>query len=71
MGERAYGETLSIAFAGKGQHQDTGAKMVHLAPNTTSKVTSKSVSRLRWTFNLSWNASCCKRCNWCKVYCSL
>ena len=46
MGERAYGETLSIAFAGTGQHQDTGAKMVHLAPNTTSKVTSKSVSRL-------------------------
>ena len=46
LGERAHGETLSIAFAGKGQHQDTGAKMVHLAPNTTSKVTSKSVSRL-------------------------
>ena len=46
LGERAYGETLSVAFAGKGQHQDTGAKMVHLAPNTTSKVTSKSVSRL-------------------------
>jgi len=45
MGEKAYGETLSIAFAGKGQHQDTGAKMVHLAPNTTSKITSKSVSR--------------------------
>ena len=46
MGERAHGETLSIAFAGKGQHQDTGAKMVHLAPSTTSKTTSKSVSRL-------------------------
>jgi len=46
LGERAYGETLSIAFAGKNQHQDTGAKMVHLAPYTTSKVTSKSVSRL-------------------------
>ena len=46
LGERAYGETLSIAFAGKNQHQDTGAKMVHLAPNTTSKITSKSVSRL-------------------------
>ncbi|MCH8915562.1 MAG: Fe-S cluster assembly protein SufB [Thaumarchaeota archaeon] len=46
LGERAYGETLSIAFAGKGQHQDTGAKMIHLASNTTSKVTSKSVSRL-------------------------
>ena len=46
LGERAYGETLSVAFAGKNQHQDTGAKMLHLAPNTTSKVTSKSVSRL-------------------------
>ncbi len=46
MGKKAYGETLSIAFAGKNQHQDTGAKMVHLAPDTTSKITSKSVSRL-------------------------
>ena len=45
MGRKAYGETLSVAFAGKNQHQDTGAKMVHLAPETTSKVTSKSVSR--------------------------
>jgi len=45
MGKKAYGETLSIAFAGKNQHQDTGAKMVHLAPETTSKITSKSVSR--------------------------
>jgi Fe-S cluster assembly protein SufB len=43
---RSHGETLSIAFAGKNQHQDTGAKMVHLAPNTTSRITSKSVSRL-------------------------
>ncbi|MGQ0605341.1 MAG: Fe-S cluster assembly protein SufB [Candidatus Nitrosotenuis sp.] len=43
---KAHGETLSIAFAGKGQHQDTGAKMVHLAPDTTSRITSKSVSRL-------------------------
>src|SRR5574341_1009117 len=45
MGPRAHGETLSVAFAGKNQHQDTGAKMVHLAPNTTSRITSKSVSR--------------------------
>ena len=45
MGRKAYGETLSIAFALKIQHQDTGAKMVHLAPDTTSKITSKSVSR--------------------------
>ncbi|CAE6504982.1 Fe-S cluster assembly protein SufB [Candidatus Nitrosotenuis uzonensis] len=43
---KAHGETLSIAFAGKNQHQDTGAKMVHLAPDTTSRITSKSVSRL-------------------------
>ena len=34
VGEHAKGETLSIAFAGEGQHQDTGSKMVHIAPNT-------------------------------------
>jgi Fe-S cluster assembly protein SufB len=45
LGQRAHGETLSIAFAGKNQHQDTGAKMVHLAANTTSRTTSKSVSK--------------------------
>ena len=41
----ARGETLSIAFAGKGQHQDAGAKMVHAAPNTSSSIISKSVAR--------------------------
>lgn len=45
MGEHARGETLSIAFAGAGQHQDTGSKMVHLAPRTSSSIVSKSVSR--------------------------
>jgi len=45
LGERAHGETLSIAFAGEGQHQDAGAKMVHAAPNTTSQIISKSVAR--------------------------
>ena len=45
LGQRAHGETLSVAFARKNQHQDTGAKMVHLAPNTTSRITSKSVSK--------------------------
>ncbi|MCA1712288.1 MAG: Fe-S cluster assembly protein SufB [Actinobacteria bacterium] len=45
LGERASGETLSIAFAGPGQHQDAGAKMVHAAPNTTSNIVSKSVAR--------------------------
>lgn len=44
-GERARGEALSIAFAGKGQYQDTGAKMIHMAPNTSSHIVSKSISR--------------------------
>ncbi|MBI1799809.1 MAG: Fe-S cluster assembly protein SufB [Candidatus Eisenbacteria bacterium] len=41
----AHGEILSIAFAGKGQHQDAGGKVVHLAPRTTSKIISKSISK--------------------------
>src|SRR6202007_2414964 len=45
MGEHARGETLSVAFAGTGQHQDAGAKMVHCAPNTSSSIVSKSVAR--------------------------
>ena len=45
MGEHARGETLSIAFAGEGQHQDAGSKMVHCAPHTSSSIISKSVSR--------------------------
>src|ERR1700761_4662328 len=44
-GEHAKGEVLSVAFAGEGQHQDTGAKMLHLAPNTPSNIVSKSVAR--------------------------
>src|SRR5712671_743558 len=45
MGERAHGEVLSIAFAGKDQHQDAGGKCVHVAPRTTSVITSKSISK--------------------------
>ena len=45
VGEHAKGETLSIAFAGEGQHQDAGSKMVHAAPNTSSSIVSKSVAR--------------------------
>jgi Fe-S cluster assembly protein SufB len=41
----AHGEVLSIAFAGKGQIQDAGAKIVHAAPNTSSVITSKSISK--------------------------
>jgi Fe-S cluster assembly protein SufB len=45
VGEGAHGEILSMAFAGDGQHQDAGGKVIHAAPHTTSKVTSKSISK--------------------------
>ncbi len=45
LGERAKAEILSVAFAGKGQHQDAGGKILHYAPNTTSRIVSKSVSK--------------------------
>lgn len=44
-GKGARGEILSIAFAGKGQHQDTGGKVVHAAPHTSSRIISKSISK--------------------------
>jgi Fe-S cluster assembly protein SufB len=44
VGEGAHGEILSIAYAGAGQHQDTGGKVIHAAPNTTSQIISKSIS---------------------------
>ncbi|MDF2947736.1 MAG: Cysteine desulfurase activator SufB [Bacillales bacterium] len=44
-GEGARGLTLSIAIAGKGQHQDAGSKMIHLAPNTSSTIVSKSIAK--------------------------
>jgi Fe-S cluster assembly protein SufB len=47
IGEGAHGEILSMAFATTGQHQDTGGKVIHFAPKTTSKITSKSISRGR------------------------
>jgi Fe-S cluster assembly protein SufB len=45
VGEGAHGEILSLAFASEGQHQDTGGKAIHVAPNTSSKITSKSISK--------------------------
>ncbi|MBD3167997.1 MAG: Fe-S cluster assembly protein SufB [candidate division Zixibacteria bacterium] len=45
VGEGAKGEILSVAFAGNGQHQDAGAKVIHAAPNTSSRITSKSISK--------------------------
>ena len=45
VGERAHGEVLSMAYAGDGQHQDAGAKMIHAAPNTSCRIISKSISK--------------------------
>jgi Fe-S cluster assembly protein SufB len=45
MGKGAHGEILSIAFSGNGQHHDTGGKVIHLAPDTSSKIISKSISK--------------------------
>ncbi|HCK55775.1 MAG TPA: Fe-S cluster assembly protein SufB, partial [Planctomycetaceae bacterium] len=62
----ARGETLSIAFAGDGQHQDAGAKMVHCAPDTSSRIISKSISKAggrssyRGLVKVNNNATGCK-----------
>ncbi len=45
VGRKARGEVVSVAFSGKGQHQDAGAKMVHVAPETSSTIVSKSISK--------------------------
>src|SRR5713226_8184098 len=45
MEPRAHGEILSVAFAGRGQHQDAGGKVIHAAPHTSSKIVSKSISK--------------------------
>jgi Fe-S cluster assembly protein SufB len=45
IGPGAHAEILSMAFAGEGQHQDAGGKVIHVAPHTSSKVTSKSISK--------------------------
>jgi len=45
MGPKASGEVLSVAYAGPGQVQDAGAKMIHCAPETTSTIISKSISK--------------------------
>jgi len=45
LGSGAQGEVISVAYAGTGQHQDAGAKMIHLAPNTKSRIVNKSISR--------------------------
>jgi Fe-S cluster assembly protein SufB len=45
MGRQARGEVLSVAYAGEGQHQDAGGKVIHVAPKTSSAITSKSISK--------------------------
>jgi Fe-S cluster assembly protein SufB len=65
-GQGAKADILSIAFAGRGQHQDTGAKVIHLAPRTSSKIVAKSVSKgggrttYRGLVRVNRNAEQCK-----------
>ncbi|MBI2651126.1 Fe-S cluster assembly protein SufB [Candidatus Woesearchaeota archaeon] len=66
LGENAKSDFIGIAFAGKGQNQDTGTKVYHLAPNTTSTIKSKSISKdggittYRGLLHIKKNASNCK-----------
>ncbi len=67
LGERAHGEVLSIAYAGDGQHQDAGAKMVHAAPNTTSRIVSKSISKGNGRSSYRGLIKVHKGCDGCKT----
>jgi Fe-S cluster assembly protein SufB len=68
VGERAHGEVLSIAYAGNGQHQDTGAKMIHAAPATTSRIVSKSISKGRGRASYRGLVKTHKGANHCKTH---
>ncbi len=68
LGERAKGTTISIAFAGKGQIQDAGAKMIHVAPNTTSTIISKSISRGGGSVNYRGKVSFGKKAKGAKAH---
>ncbi len=67
LGERAHGEVLSIAYAGSGQHQDAGAKMIHAAPNTSSRVISKSISKDTGRSSYRGMVKVHKGCNDCRT----
>ncbi len=66
VGPKATGEVLSVAYAGEGQHQDAGAKMIHAAPETSSRIVSKSISKdggitaYRGLVRIEENAKGCK-----------
>ncbi len=68
LGERAKGTTISIAFAGEGQIQDAGAKMIHIAPNTTSTIISKSISRGGGSVNYRGKVSFGKKAKGAKAH---
>jgi Fe-S cluster assembly protein SufB len=73
-GKGARGEVLSVAFAGKGQTQDAGAKIIHAAPNTTSRIISKSISQgggrsaYRGMLKVNKGAKNCKSFVQCDAY---
>ncbi len=67
MGERAHGEVLSIAYAGDNQHQDAGAKMIHAAPNTSSRIISKSISKGTGRSSYRGMVKVAKGCHGCRT----
>ncbi len=67
MGEGAHGEILSAAFAGDGQHQDAGSKCIHVAPNTTSNVVSRSISKGRGRTSYRGHIKVLPKAENCKV----
>jgi len=67
LGERAHGEVLSIAYAGDGQHQDAGAKMIHAAPNTSSRIVSKSISKGSGRSTYRGMVKVAKNCHDCRT----
>ncbi len=67
MGQGARGEILSVAYAGEGQHQDAGGKVVHVAPNTTSRITNKSVSKSGGKTTYRGLAKIAKGAHGCKI----
>ncbi|HEY8396150.1 MAG TPA: Fe-S cluster assembly protein SufB, partial [Bacilli bacterium] len=67
-GERAKGTTISIAFAGEGQIQDAGAKMIHLAPRTTSTIISKSICRSGGKVNYRGVVNCAEAAEYARSH---
>ena len=71
LGRGAKGDILSIAFAADGQHQDAGGKAIHGAPDTTSTIISKSISKESGAHKLPRTCSCAQRNDWVQILCGV